>query len=55
MSTSAEKIKTIQIKHFPADLHELKMYLNLTRWLQSSISQYTQIVKLLQKLKTKTT
>ena len=55
MSTSAEKIRAIQIKHFPADLHELKMYLGLTRWLQSSIPQYTQIAKPLQKLKTKTT
>ena len=55
MSTSAEKIRAIQIKHFPADLHELEMYLGLTRWLQSSIPQYTQIAKPLQKLKTKTT
>ena len=55
MSTSAEKIRAIQVKHFPADLHELEMYLGLTRWLWSSIPQYAQIAKPLQKLKTKTT
>ena len=55
MSTSAEKIRAIQTKHFPADLHELEMYLGLTRWLRSSIPQYAQIAKPLQELKTKTT
>ena len=54
MSASTKKIKAIQIKHFSADLHKLEMYLDLTRWLWSSIPQYTQIAKLLQELKTKT-
>ena len=55
MSTLTEKIRAIQAKHFPADLCELEMYLDLTGWLWSSISQYTQIAKSLQKLKTKIT
>ena len=55
MSTSTEKIKIIQAKHFSANLHKLEMYLDLTGWLQNSILQYTQIAKLLQKLKIKTT
>ena len=54
MSTLAEKIKMIQIKHFPANLCELEMYLDLTGWLWSSIPQYAQIAKPLQELKTKT-
>ena len=54
MSTLTEKIRAIQIKHFSADLCELEMYLGLTGWLWSSILQYAQIAKSLQKLKTKT-
>ena len=54
ISTSVEKIRAIQVKHFPANLCKLEMYLGLTRWLQSSIPQYAQIAKLLQELKIKT-